>query len=135
LTAVTTARFVDFLAALGSSQAETDTIRQQFASIGIDLNSVILGSANATVDGSLVGILAFRFPGQDANRVIETYASFSSLNEGDTLSKETSGGKNVTVIRSSGGFASTWMYATGDILWTVNTSNQEQAAAIFSALQ
>jgi hypothetical protein len=33
-----------------------------------------------------------------------------------------------------GGFASTWMYASGDILWEVNTSDQKEAEAVFAAL-
>ncbi|MDQ2964986.1 MAG: hypothetical protein M3R57_03985 [Chloroflexota bacterium] len=131
---VMTGKFIDFLRALGSSQADIDKLSQQMASLGIDLNTVSLGSANATVNGSLVGILALRFPGHDANQLVENYATFSDMTPGDTLSQETVGGKNVTVVRSSGGFASTWLYANGDVMWSTNTSNQEEAAAIFAAL-
>jgi hypothetical protein len=131
---VTTGKFIDFLRARQSTQAEIDTMSQAFAAVGIDLNSVVVGSANATVGGSTVGIFAFRLPGQDASKLIQNYLLLSSSNEGDKLSPETVGGKNVTVVRDSAGYASTWMYANGDILWTVNTSNQKEAEAVFAAL-
>lgn len=134
VTNVMTARLVDFLRALSTSQAEIDTMRRTFLTIGIDLDTVVMGSANATVSGSLVGILAFRVPGQDANTLIQNYLLFSSSNEGDTLSQETIGGKNVAVVRSAGGYASTWMYANGDTLWSVSTSDQKAAEAVFAAL-
>ena len=134
VTDVTTAMFVDLLRALKSTQAEIDSMRQTFATIGIDLDKVVFGSATATVSGSSVGIQALRIPGQDASKLIQNYALFSSTNAGDTVSKETIGGKNVTVVRSEGGFASTWMYANGDLMWSVNTSDQKEAEAVFTAL-
>lgn len=134
VTNVTTARFVDFLTALGSTQAEIDPIKTAMAAVGIDLNTVIMGSATATVSGSPIGIQAFRIPGKDANVLIQNYALFATTNAGDVLSKETVGGKNATVVRSSTGFASTWMYANGDTLWSLSTSDQKEAEAVFSAL-
>lgn len=131
---VTTATLMEFLVALQSTPADLDTMRQAFATIGIDANTIVVGSANATVSGSTVGIFAIRVPGQDATKLIQNYSIFSAANQGDKLSAETAGGKNVTVVRDSAGYASTWMYATGDILWTVNTSDQKEAAAVFAAL-
>jgi hypothetical protein len=133
LTNLTTLKFVDFVRAF-STAAQIDTTRQTFAALGIDLDTVVFGSATATVNGSPVGIQAFRVPGQDAGKLIQNYALLSSNNEGDTLKQETSGGKSVSVVRSADGFASTWMYANGDILWLVSTSDQTEAAAVFSAL-
>jgi hypothetical protein len=134
VTNVTIALFVDFLRAFNTPQAEIDSMRQTFATIGIDLDTVVMGSANATVDGSSVGILAIRVPGQDANKVIQNYALLNPENTEDTVSQETIGGKNVAVVRSAGGQASTWAYATGDIMWSVNTSDQKEAEAVFAAL-
>lgn len=131
---VTTGKFIDFLRALQSTQAEIDTMSQAFSAVGIDLNAVVIGSANASVGGTPVGIFAFRIPGQDASKLIQNYLLLSTSNQGDKLSPETVGGKNVTVVRDSAGYASTWLYASGDILWTVNTSNQTEAAAVFAAL-
>jgi hypothetical protein len=132
VTNVTTGKFIDFISAL--SPAEIDTDRQKFATIGINLDTVVFGSASATVSGSTVQILALRVPGQDASKLIQDYALFSPLATGEALSQETSGGKNVSVVRDAGGTASFWMYASGDILWQVNTSDPTAAAAVFAAL-
>src|SRR5450759_2254122 len=138
VTNVNTAKFIEFLSAFGgadpSAQAQIDSTRQTLSAIGIDLNTIVFGYGTATVNGSSVGIQALRIPGQDANKLIQNYLLFSSSNQGDTLSKETIGGKNVTVVRSSTGFASAWLYATGDIAWEVSTSSQDEAAAVFAAL-
>jgi hypothetical protein len=66
--------------------------------------------------------------------LIQAYTLLSTSNAGDKLSAETSGGKSVSVVRDSGGTASDWLYANGDILWSVNTSDQKVADAVFAAL-
>jgi hypothetical protein len=134
--AAETARFIDFLRAFNTTQAEIDKISQSFNALGIDLNSVILGSAVATVNGSSVNIFAFRVPGQDAGKMIQGYAVLSAgnANAGDKLSTETVGGKNVTVVRNSAGVASDWLYSNGDVLWSINSSDQADAEAVFAAL-
>jgi len=109
-------------------------LRQKFATVGMDLDTVVFGSANATVGGSPVGILALRIPGQDTNKLIQDYQLISPLDEGDTLSEEMIGGKNVAVVRSAAGDANEWMYANGDIFWSINTSDQHEAEAVFTAL-
>jgi hypothetical protein len=133
VTDVTTVVFVDFLAGFGTTEAELETSRLAFAALGFDLDKVVFGAAQATVDGSSVSFQAFRVPGQDANRLIQNYTLLSTDNQGDTLEQASSGGKTVTVIKSAD-VASTWMYAHGDILWSVNTSDPDEAAAIFAAL-
>ncbi|MDQ6795831.1 MAG: hypothetical protein M3067_13640 [Chloroflexota bacterium] len=136
VTAAETARFVDFLRAFNTTQAEIDKISQAFNAIGIDLNSVVLGSAVATVNASPVNIFAFRVPGQDAGKMIQGYALLSAgnANAGDKLSVETVGGKNVSVVRDSAGTASDWLYANGEVLWSINSSDQADAEAVFAAL-
>ncbi|MEO7117805.1 MAG: hypothetical protein ABIZ34_02405, partial [Candidatus Limnocylindrales bacterium] len=64
----------------------------------------------------------------------QIYQLFSPLDEGDTLAQETIGGKSVMVVRSQGGFASDWLYANGDTVWQLNTSSEDEAAAVFAAL-
>ena len=142
VTNVTTVRFIDVMSAFdttpsaaASTKAELDSLRTIFAGIGLNLDAMVFGSATATVSGSSVGILALRVPGQDANKLVQNYAMIpSALKSGDVLSKETVGVKSVTVVRDVGGTASTWMYANGDILWQVESSNQDEAAAVFTAL-
>src|SRR5882672_3797722 len=65
VTNVATSKLVDFFTAFSVPQAQVDSSRQALAGVGIDLNAVLLGDANATVDGSSVGIQAVRVPGMD----------------------------------------------------------------------
>jgi hypothetical protein len=142
VTNVTTARFSDFFSAFdttpsaaASTKAQLDSLRTIFAGIGLNFDAMVFGSAQATVSGSSVQIVAVRVPGQDANKLVQNYAMIpSALSSGDTMSQATVGGKNVTVVKSATGTASNWMYANGDILWEVSTSNQAEAAAVFTAL-
>lgn len=134
VTDVTTVLFLEFLHAFGTTDAQIAASREAFTALGIDLDKVVFGSAQASVNGSSVSFQAFRVPGQDAGKLIQDYSLLSPSDTGDTLTQETVGGKNVSVVRSADGYASTWMYANGDIMWSVNTSDQDEAAAVFAAL-
>jgi hypothetical protein len=136
VTNVTTARLIDFFRAFSAPEATIEGIRHGLASIGVDLETVVFGNATATFDGSPFQFQALRVPGKDANLLIQNYQALdlTTFNEGDTLKQETSGGKNVSVIRNVDGYASTWLYAHGEILWTVDTSDEAEAAAVFTAL-
>lgn len=136
VTGVTTARLIDFFRAFSTPEAQIEEFRQALAAIGIDFETVIFGNANATLNGSPFGFQAIKVPGKDANVVIQNYQglSLTATNEGDTMKQETSGGKTVSVIRSAGGYASHWLYATGEIAWELATSDPEEAAALFTAL-
>ena len=134
VTNVTTVKLVDAYRRFGTTAAQITTIGQALSTIGMDINTVVLGSAEATVNGSSVVISAYRIPGQDANKYIDNYAVFSPLTSGQVLSKETVGGKSVTVVRDSSGYASTWLYASGDIAWSVDSSDVAEATAVFAAL-
>jgi hypothetical protein len=134
VTGVTTAKIVDFFNQLGTTDVQIGTTRQALAAVGINLDTVIFGTATATVDGSPVSFQAIRVPGQDANKLIDAYKLITPLEEGETLNKETVGGKNATVVRSADGYASTWLYASGDIVWSLDTSDAKEAEAVFAAL-
>lgn len=123
---------VDYLALGGPELIPAWT--SALATIGIDVQTAVIGSATATVDGALVGINAFRVPGHDAATLIPLRELFSSVNEGDVVAEETVGGKSVMVVRSEGGYASHWMYANGDTLWVLSTSDADEAEAVFTAL-
>lgn len=136
MTSVTTARLIEFFRAFETPEAKIELVRQSLAAIGVDLETVGFGTATATHGGSPFGFQAIRVPGKDANVIVQNYQSinFGTSNEGDTLTKETSGGKSVTVVRSADGYASTWLYAQGEIVWSVDSSDAEEAAAVFTAL-
>jgi hypothetical protein len=133
VTDLLTVVFIDFIRGFGTTEAQLSSTRQAFNALGIDLDKVVYGSADALVNGNPVSFQAFRVPGQDAAKLMKNYALLSSDNEGDTLESASSGGKSVSVIKSAG-VASTWMYASGDTLWSVNTSDPDEAAAVFAAL-
>lgn len=124
-------RLVDYLALGGPELISAWT--SALATIGIDVQTAVFGSATATVDGSLVGINAFRVPGHDAATLIPL-RELSWVNDGDVLAQETVGGKSVTVGRSPNGYAGRWMYANGDTLWVLSTSDPDEAEAVFTAL-
>ena len=134
VTNVTTSKLTDFFSAFSVPQAQVESTRQALAGVGIDLNAVLLGNANATVDGSPVGIQAVRVPGMDAGKLVPIYVLFSASSSGDKVTQETSGGKSVSILRDDAGYASAWMYPSGDILWVVNSSDGKEAAAVFTAL-
>lgn len=121
-------RLVDYLALGGPELIPVWT--SALATIGIDVQTASFGSATATVDGALVGINAFRVPGHDAATLIPLRV----FNEGGVLAQETVGGKSVTVVRSATGPDVHWMYANGDTLWVLSTSDADEAEAVFTAL-
>lgn len=134
VTNITTARFVDFMTAFQVPQAEIDKDRADFAAIGVNLDTLILGLGQATVGTSMVQIQATRAPGMDAVQLLPVAAKLSEQNPTDKVTTETVGGKSASVIRDEGGYASLWLYAKDDIIWQVNTSSKDVADAVFMTL-
>ena len=135
VTNVTTARMVDFFVAFQTPQAQIDKTRADMTAIGVNLDTLIVGFGQATVGTSTVQIQATRAPGVDANKILPAAAQLS-VNDPDTdkITTETVGGKSVSVVRNAGGYASSWLYAKDDVIWELNTSSQDEAAAVFTAL-
>jgi hypothetical protein len=135
VTNITTGRMVDFFAALQTSQDQIDKMRADMTAIGVNLDTLIVGFGQATVGTSTVQIEATRAPGVDANKILPAAAQLS-VNDPDTdkITTENVGGKSVSVVRDQGGYASSWLYAHDDIIWEINTSSQDEAVAVFSAL-
>lgn len=127
-------RLIDFQREFGLPEEEIAVWTSALASIGIDHQTVEVGNATATAAGEELTLSAMRVPGHDASTLIPLRELFSAVNSDDVLSTETVGGKNVTVVRSSGGYAGIWMYANGDTLWTIDTTEGEEAEAVFAAL-
>jgi hypothetical protein len=134
VTNITTARFVDFMTAFQVAQAEVDKDRADFAAIGVNLDTLILGLGQATVGTSMVQIEATRAPGMDAVQLLPVAAKMSEESPTDKVTTETVGGKSASVVRDEGGYAILWLYARDDIIWQVHTSSQEVADAVFAAL-
>jgi hypothetical protein len=135
VTNVTTGRMVDFFAALQTSQDQIDKMRADMTAIGVNLDTLIVGFGQATVGTSTVQIEATRAPGVDANQLIPAAAKLSVNDPAtDKITSENVGGKSVSVVRDQGGYAISWLYAHDDTIWEINTSNQDEAAAVFTAL-
>lgn len=134
VTNITTARFLDFMAAFQVPQAEIDKDRADFSAIGVNLDTLILGLGQATVGTSMVQIQATRAPGMDAVQLLPVAAKLSESNPTDKVTTETVGGKSAAVVRDADGYASLWLYARDDIIWQVNTSSKDVADAVFAAL-
>ena len=135
VTNVTTGRMVDFFAALQTSQDQIDKMRADMTAIGVNLDTLIVGFGQATVGTSTVQIEATRAPGVDANKLLPAAAQLSVNDPAtDKVTTENVGGKSVSVVRDQGGYASSWLYAHDDIIWQVQTSSQDEAAAVFAAL-
>jgi hypothetical protein len=135
VTNVTTARMVDFFTAFQTPQDQIDKTRADMTAIGVNLDSLIVGFGQATVGTSTVQIQATRAPGMDASKILPAAAQLSVNDpQTDKITTETVGGKSVSVVRDAGGYASSWLYAKDDIIWQLNTSSQDEAAAVFSAL-
>lgn len=135
VTNVTTGRMVDFFVSLQTPQAQIDKLRADMTAIGVNLDTLIVGFGQATVGTETVQIEATRAPGVDANKILPAAAQLS-VNDPDTdkITTENVGGKSVSVVRDAGGYASSWLYAHDDIIWEINTSSQDEATAVFSAL-
>jgi hypothetical protein len=134
VTNITTARFIDFMTAFQVPQAEVDKDRADFAAIGVNLDTLILGLGQATVGTSMVQIEATRAPGMDAVQLLPVAAKMSEESSTDKVTTETVGGKSASVVRDEGGYASLWLYARDDIIWQVHTSSKDVADAVFTAL-
>lgn len=135
VTNVTTARMLDFFVAFQTPQDQIDKMRADMTAIGVNMDTLVVGFGQATVASSTVQIQATRAPGMDGSKLLPVAAQLSMNDPAtDKVTTETVGGKSVSVVRDQGGYASSWLYAKDDVIWEINTSSQDEAAAVFSAL-
>ncbi len=105
---------------------------------GIDPNFAY-ASADATVEGEMVDIIAFRTPGADAGLMIQNFGMLILVLGGDpadnqgTMASANIGGKNVTVRTDADGDIS-YLYPRGDVLFGFFNASESQAATILAAL-
>jgi hypothetical protein len=139
VTNVQTVRFMDFLTLLGSSDpAQATAFTQAMASIGVDPRTLTEGTGMATVNDSTVPFEAIHTPGVDANRFIQVMPQLSVLfspeDQPPTLGQATIGGKNVTTLTDPSTGDVSYLYANGDVVWSVNSSDQAEVEAVLAAL-
>ncbi|HEY5520883.1 MAG TPA: hypothetical protein VIK08_09500 [Candidatus Limnocylindrales bacterium] len=140
VTNVQTVRFMDFLTLLGSDDQTTLTaFTQALTSIGVDPNTLTEGTATATVNGNSVQFEAIHMPGADANRFIQIWPQvtvlFSPEDQPPTLGQASIGGKNVSTLTDPSTGDVSYLYANGDVVWSVSSAAaQAEVAAVLTAL-
>ena len=138
VTDVSSARWIEALCSMGG-QASVDAAARNLPP-GLDLSAMSVGSAAATVDGKPVTIVAFRLPGHRGDELLGVVGNLSAAIFPDTakftsaLTASTAGGKNVSRWTNPADGRDSYLYASGDTLWTVDSINQSQADKIFAAL-
>lgn len=137
VSAPSTVRFVEFLQLVSGEQEPITAFQARLADLGLDLNTMSYGTANATVNDENVQIQAVRTPGADAGRFMQAYETLNELFNPDepvpTLTQATIGGRNVTVSTDEDGDV-TYLYVSGDVLWIVAGVDESTAATILAAL-
>jgi len=139
VTGVQTFRFMDFLTLFGSADpTRTSEFTQAMTSIGVDPNTLTEGEATASVNGNDVQFSAIHTVGVDANRFIQAMPQLSVLfspeDQPPTLGQATIGGKNVTTLTDPSTGDVSYLYANGDVVWSVNSADQAEVEAVLSAL-
>jgi len=139
VTDVTTYRFMDLLNEWNSSQpAQLAMFTQAMSGIGVDPNTLTGGNGTATVDGSTVSISAIHTPGVDANRFIQIFPQltqlFSPEDQPPTLGQTTIAGKNVATLTDASTGDVSYLYANGDVVWSVSSTDMNEVTQVLSAL-
>jgi len=143
VTNVYTVNFISFFQAFGQSDPESSARLQAFvqllASAGIDATQVSFGSASVTVNGDEDQFQAFRTPGSDATKFVALYPQLAALNQSDTpppvVGTANIGGKSVSTFTDVSTETVTYIYPSGDVVWSMDTRFPDDAAAVFGALQ
>jgi hypothetical protein len=142
VTNVVTYNFVELFTAFGGGDAESQAKLQAFVQLlannGINAATLSFGSADATVNDSDVTIQAFRTPGGNAATFISLWPQLAAIDQTNntppTAGSATVGGKTVTTFTDSDGNV-TYVYPSGDVVWSLDSSDQAEADAVFSAIQ
>jgi hypothetical protein len=119
----------------------TDTIARFAQSFpGTNMSAMSTGSARATVGEDDISIQALRVPGGNAAQMVANVEAFliaigvpPENTTGLTKTSANLGGRNVTVITDEDG-DTTYVYPSGDTIFSVSDCTQEQAGTIFAAL-
>ena len=143
VTNVETVNFMEFFTAFGGlgdayAQAHMQALVALLSSNGIDATKLSFGRGDTQINGDTVRIQAFRTPGAQATQLLALWPQLQAISSTDntapTQGTANVGGKNVTTFTASDGTV-TYVYPSGDILWSTDTSDPTEAAAVFQALQ
>jgi hypothetical protein len=138
VTDVSSARWIETLCDMGGP-ASVDAAARNLPS-GLDQSAMSVGSAAATVDGKPVTIVAFRLPGHRGDELLGVVGDLSAAifpeapRFNSALTASTAAGKSVSRWTNPADGTDSYLYASGDTLWTVDSIDQSQADKIFAAL-
>jgi hypothetical protein len=138
VTDVASARWIEALCDMGGT-ASVDAAALNLPS-DLDQSAMSVGSAAATVDGKAVTIVAFRLPGHRGDELLGAFGDLSAAIFPDApkfntaLTATTAGGKSVSRWTNAADGSVSYLYVSGDTLWTVDSIDQSQADKIFAAL-
>jgi hypothetical protein len=137
VTNVQTGYYVSFICVLG----DAEDIAKFSQTFGGNAAALTYGSGKVTVGDEDVTISAFRLAGGDSGQMIQNLGGLAAALGGDpeelanvTTTQTTMGGKPITVLTDADGDV-TWIYPSGDTLWSVEGDTSEEAAGtVFAAL-
>jgi hypothetical protein len=133
VTDVTSGSLLEFICLTGSVG-----LPQLQAVATYNLANLTWGTANATVDGDDVTLVAIRLAGGSGNDLVNSFAQLAAALGGSAdvsnVTSGSAGGKSVLVVTNSDGTTS-YGYVSGDTLITVDEITQDEADKIFSAIQ
>jgi hypothetical protein len=136
VTNVQTFRLMDLFTAFGESEQSQQFV-QAMAASGIDANSVVTGTADATVNSSSVKLTAFRVPGVSASQFLSALPQIAQTldptHQQPTVGQQNIGGKTVTTFTDPNENV-TYYYPSGDVIWSTDSSDPAAVATIMSAL-
>ncbi len=114
-----------FLGDGGSSTNDFTTILTRLGKSPADLSV-----AGASTDA--LQVFAFRVKGVDANQLFQAFVQLASSAQGDVVSDANIGGKAVKKVVTVDGAVS-YIYASGDVLFTVDVSSDTDPALLTEA--
>jgi uncharacterized protein YfcZ (UPF0381/DUF406 family) len=139
VTDVNSSYFIQLLCLLG---ADADAIARFTQAFGNNATAASIGTGHVELGDETVTISAFRLAGGDANQMLQHLPELAQAIGADpaqfanaTTSQTTIGGKTITVLTDEDGDV-TWLYPSGDTIWSIDGDTDPDAAAkIFAALQ
>lgn len=138
VTDIRTYSYAQFLALLSAGDpTSAQAIEGALSGAGVDPTTLTFGTAGATVNGDDLNITAIHTPGADASKILNLFPQLEQLaNPGaspPTVEQVNVGGKSVAKVTDSDGNLS-YVYPKNDVLWTVDASDDNEAATVLQAL-
>jgi hypothetical protein len=137
VTGLASAKYVETLCALGGDASILAAERG--LAPGIDLTDMRVASGDVVVDGQPVTIYALQAPGHTGDELLsatdvlsESVAGNEAITE--DLVQTTAGGRSVWRFTNAADGSVSYLYSSGDTMFTVEDATQSQADKVIAAL-